>query len=90
VERFSKWVSEETMTQIHLKLVTQAVTPAQAGAPQPLDLIEPVNASEVFFDSTCLKATLHFPVDWALLRDAATVFCSAAGSVAWAKGMIFC
>lgn len=71
LERFSKWVSEETMTQIHLKLVTQAVTPAQAGVAQPLNLIEPVDASEVFLDSTCLKATLHFPVDWVLLRDAA-------------------
>mgnify|MGYP000367033144 CR=1 FL=1 len=71
LERFSKWVSAEMMTQIHLKLVTQAVTPAQAGAPQPLNLIEPVDASEVFLDSTCLKATLHFPVDWVLLRDAA-------------------
>ena len=30
LERFSKWVSEETMTQIHLKLVTQAVTPANS------------------------------------------------------------
>ena len=70
LERFSKWVSEETMTQIHLKLVTQSTTPAPAGVAQPLNLIEPVDASEVFFDSTCLKATLHFPVDWVLLRDA--------------------
>ena len=70
LERFSKWVSEETMTQIHLKLVTQSTTPAPAGVAQPLNLLEPVDASEVFFDSTCLKATLHFPVDWVLLRDA--------------------
>lgn len=71
LERFSKWVSKETMTQIHLQLVTQATTPAQAGVAQPLHLIESVDASEVFLDSTCLKATLHFPVDWVLLRDAA-------------------
>ncbi|MGH7959339.1 MAG: hypothetical protein ACREH8_20345 [Opitutaceae bacterium] len=71
LERFSKWVSAETMTQIHLQLVTQAVTPAQAGAAQPLNLSEPVDATEVFLDRTCLKATLHFPVDWVLLRDAA-------------------
>ncbi len=24
----------------------------------------------MFFDSTCLKANIHFPVDWVLLRDA--------------------
>jgi hypothetical protein len=70
LERYSKWVNAETMTQIHLKLVTQAVAPAQAGQKQPLSLIESVDASAVFFDSTCLKANIHFPVDWVLLRDA--------------------
>lgn len=71
LERFSKWVSEETMTQIHRKLITQAVTPADAGTDQPLDLREAVDATEVFFDSTCLKANIHFPVDWVILRDVA-------------------
>lgn len=71
LERFSKWVREETMTQIHLQLVTQAVTPARATTPQPLALMEPVDAAAVFFDSTCLKANIHFPVDWVLLRDIA-------------------
>lgn len=70
LERYSKWVSEEAMTQIHLKLVTQAVTPASAGAPQPLGLTEVVDTMDVFLDSTCLKANIHFPVDWVLLRDA--------------------
>lgn len=69
LERFSKWVSEETMTQVHLQLVTQAVTPASAGTAQPLGLTEAVDASEVFLDSTCRKANIHFPVDWVLLRD---------------------
>jgi hypothetical protein len=71
LERFSKWVQEETMTQIHLKLITQSVTPASASAPQPLGLTEVVDAMAVFLDSTCLKANIHFPVDWVLLRDAA-------------------
>jgi len=71
LERFSKWVSAETMTQIHLKLVTQAVTPAGTGTTQPLGLAEPVDATEAFLDSTCLKANIHFPVDWVLLRDGA-------------------
>jgi len=71
LERFSKWVSEETMTQIQGKLVSQASAPAAAGAPQPLNLIEPVDVSEAFLDATCLKANIHFPVDWVLLRDVA-------------------
>jgi hypothetical protein len=69
--RFGQWVSEETMTQIHLKLISQASTPATATALQPLGLTEWVDASAVFFDSTCLKANIHFPTDWVLLRDAA-------------------
>jgi len=71
LERFSKWVKEETMSEVHLKLVKQASKPARGAAPQPLGLAEPVEITEVFLDSTCLKATLHFPVDWVLLRDAA-------------------
>lgn len=70
LERFNQWVSEATMTPIQIKLLTQAVTPASADTPQPLGLIEPVDASEVFLDATCLKANIHFPVDWVLLRDA--------------------
>ena len=69
LERFSKWVRAETMTSVHLQLVTQAVTPAGAGTAQPLGLAEPVDATAAFLDSTCLKANLHFPIDWVLLRD---------------------
>lgn len=30
----------------------------------------PVDLSEAWFDSTCLKPNIHFPVDWVLLKDA--------------------
>ena len=33
-------------------------------------LKEPVSFASVFMDSTCVKANIHFPVDWVLLRDA--------------------
>jgi len=29
-----------------------------------------VDIQEYFFDSTCIKANIHFPTDWVLLRDA--------------------
>lgn len=29
-----------------------------------------VSFEAIFFDSTCLKAPVHHPVDWVLLRDA--------------------
>lgn len=34
-------------------------------------LLEPIDFTKIFTDSTCLKANIHFPVDWVLLRDAA-------------------
>jgi IS5 family transposase len=70
LERFSKWVGADLLTPLHDRLITQAVTAAGADAPQPLGLAVPVDATVVFFDSTCLKANIHFPVDWVLLRDA--------------------
>lgn len=70
LERFSKWVSEEVLTQFHLKLMAQAAAPATAGQAQPLNLAEPIDIADIFLDSTCLKAPIHFPVDWVLLRDA--------------------
>ena len=38
--------------------------------PRALNLAEPISFEDVYFDSTCLKAPIHFPVDWVLLRDA--------------------
>ena len=43
----------------------------QAGVEQPrqLGLKEALDLDEYFLDSTCLKANIHFPTDWVLLRD---------------------
>ncbi len=41
------------------------MTPAAA-----FGLAEPICFDDVYFDSTCLKADIHFPIDWVLLRDA--------------------
>ena len=34
-------------------------------------LQQPIDLKQTFTDSTCVKAPIHFPVDWVLLRDAA-------------------
>jgi len=34
-----------------------------------LELLDPLDASEVYIDCTCLEGNIHFPVDWLLLRD---------------------
>jgi hypothetical protein len=35
-----------------------------------LQLAEPLDLETAFVDCTCVKADIHFPVDWVLLRDA--------------------
>lgn len=35
-----------------------------------IGLNEAFNCRDVFMDATCIKANIHFPVDWVLLRDA--------------------
>jgi hypothetical protein len=37
--------------------------------PRKLGLREALDLEEYFVDSTCLKANVHFPTDWVLLRD---------------------
>lgn len=40
-------------------------------------LLEPIDFSQCYLDSTCIQANIHFPVDWVLLRDAARTMCKA-------------
>ncbi len=44
----------------------------QAETPRTtFSLTKNVRFNDVYFDSTCVKADIHFPIDWVLLRDAA-------------------
>lgn len=42
----------------------------QGDSQSDFGLDQPINFEAIFFDSTCLKAPIHHPVDWVLLRDA--------------------
>jgi len=75
-DRLARWVSEASLRRINERFSALLGTtePAAGAAASPavsFGLPEPFTFSEVFFDSTCLKANIHFPVDWVLLRDAA-------------------
>lgn len=75
-DRFSRWASEKSVRVINEKLVAllaathpqseQTETPATA-----FGLAETIRFDDLYFDSTCIKADIHFPIDWVLLRDAA-------------------
>lgn len=64
VQRFAHWLPAEQMRAVIDGLLKGAVEKAEK-----LDLQEAVDLEEYFLDSTCLKANIHFPTDWVLLRD---------------------
>lgn len=69
LERFEKIFPDgELATFIHE--ITGAATDAVI-ANQLLYRETALSFDEIFADSTCVKANIHFPVDWILLRDAA-------------------
>ena len=67
-DRFAHWLDEPNLRIINTRLTALL---AGTGGISPLDLglEKPIDFSDIFFDSTCLKAPIHFPIDWVLLRD---------------------
>ncbi len=65
IQRFAHWLPAPEMRQVINGLLQRAVD-----QPRPLGLQEALDLDAYFLDSTCLKANIHFPTDWVLLRDA--------------------
>jgi len=69
--RFENWLSPESLRKINDKLIALSIIdPSQPQRKPPFDLLKPIEVDEAFFDTTCLKTPMHFPVDWVLLCDA--------------------
>jgi len=64
LHRFAHWLPAEAMREVLDGLLRQAIQ-----QPQKLELTQTLDLEEYFLDSTCLKANVHFPSDWVLLRD---------------------
>ena len=64
VQRFASWLPAEEMRALIDGLLKKAVD-----QPKQLGLAEALDLEAYFLDSTCLKANIHFPTDWVLLRD---------------------
>jgi hypothetical protein len=66
LQRFAHWLEDpEQIRSLINRLLQAGMDPAQ-----PLQLEESLDLEDYFLDTTCLKADIHFPVDWVLLRDA--------------------
>jgi hypothetical protein len=64
VQRFAHWLPPADMRALLDGLLKSAVD-----QPKKLGLAEALDLEAYFLDSTCLKANVHFPTDWVLLRD---------------------
>jgi len=70
-DRFFRWIDAESLHLINQKLTALlAGTGDEADQSHDLELAEDIDFENVYFDSTCLKAHIHHPVDWVLFRDA--------------------
>ena len=69
MERFSKMFDDNIIAETLRQW--QAETLSDAEQATAIGLSQPVKFNESFLDATCIKANIHFPVDWVLLRDAA-------------------
>jgi hypothetical protein len=67
LERYEKIFDEKLVTHMIHQWMADLGNNNQAVA---AGLYEGVNYKSVFIDTTCVKAHIHFPVDWVLLRDA--------------------
>lgn len=64
LQRFAHWLPGEPMREVINTLLASGLTQSRK-----LELKEPLDLESYFLDTTCLKANIHFPVDWVLLRD---------------------
>ncbi len=68
LERFEKFFSDEAIARI-IHDLNRSMSD-EAIAKQLLYRDTVLRFDEIFADTTCVKANIHFPVDWLLLRDA--------------------
>ena len=71
LERYEKMIPEELIRNLIKELVLAASDNAAISQmKQKLKLEKEISLADYYLDATCVKANIHFPVDWVLLRDA--------------------
>lgn len=70
LERYEKMVSPEMLQTLIAQVNLAAAMPMPGPAAHALGLETPVDLDVEYVDATALKARVHHPVDWLLLRDA--------------------
>lgn len=70
LDRYGRFLPQESIDQLGAQLLQSAAQHSGDGLEQLLGLEAPVDLLNVWFDSFCLKANIHYPTDWVLLIDA--------------------
>lgn len=70
LQRDEALFSEEFLRDVITEVTQKAAQRPETGEDHELGLAGCISLEQYFFDTTCLKANIHFPVDWKLLRDA--------------------
>jgi IS5 family transposase len=69
LDRYEKLVPEATVRKVVDLLNGVAASTVEDGQGR-LGLEQPLDIEAMFLDTSCVRANIHFPVDWVLLRDA--------------------
>ena len=69
LDRYEKLVSEAVVREVVDKLNGEAASMSEEGR-SSLGLVQALETEALFLDTSCVRANIHFPVDWVLLRDA--------------------
>jgi hypothetical protein len=80
LQDYAHWLEEGAMTAV-LDQLKAAASRTEAGGSCPVGLANALELDVVWVDTTALKALIHFPVDWVLLRDAARTLLKAIGLI---------
>lgn len=70
LDRYDKLAPEEEVRAL-VDSMNRKAGEVEEDREHPLGLEESVGLEVVLVDTTCVKANIHFPVDWVLLRDGA-------------------
>jgi hypothetical protein len=69
LDRYDKIVPETVVREAIDGLNVDAAKVDEEGRSR-LGLAQPIGTDDLFMDTSCVRANIHFPVDWVLLRDA--------------------
>ena len=67
LHNYENWVTEEVYSDLITSLLKAC---SNVESSEKLDLDGIIDLSELFIDSTCVEANIHYPVDLVLLKDA--------------------